>query len=340
MKPKVFVAMRFGSEDTDEVYDRSIKSVIRSLGFTPVRIDRKTHNDYIDRRILKEIESSHLAVVDLTYARPSVYYEAGYAEAKGLPVVYTARVDHLNRMSEDSLRVHFDLSMKPVVSWEEGQLNGFEHELTKRLRLVSRPIVEMLEVKAARLVSRDEFRRMSGDNRTIALRTSIRDDLLSRGYLLKEDYGSYATMFEGKVGRYRHYVSLHVMDRFLASKVDELRRRARIATPPAGKFIREAIVISENSVSRNVLDSELPSFESDARLKQYFRVEHPSVLLLSRQKRSVSVARPAVKQPSNSSKCLEVLTFVDGCKSLIEAVDQFQQSQNLLQNVVRERLVG
>ncbi len=39
--------------------------------------DRLMHNEHIDQKILREIEAAHVVVADLTFARPSVYWEAG-----------------------------------------------------------------------------------------------------------------------------------------------------------------------------------------------------------------------------------------------------------------------
>lgn len=132
--------MALGREDTDRVYDGAITHTLKSLGLTPRRIDRINHNDDIDDRILREIEHKDVvaAVADLTYARQSVYFEAGYAARGGTPVVYTVRRDHLASGSADACRVHFDLQMKNIIPWDDGRLGAFEKKLRARLRSVTR----------------------------------------------------------------------------------------------------------------------------------------------------------------------------------------------------------
>jgi len=78
---KCFIAMAFGYQDTDELYDHAICEILRSQNIDPVRVDRIEHNDAIDDRIVNEIKSADFAIADLTYARPSVYYEAGIRRA-------------------------------------------------------------------------------------------------------------------------------------------------------------------------------------------------------------------------------------------------------------------
>jgi nucleoside 2-deoxyribosyltransferase len=61
------------------------------LGVAAPRVDRIEHNDNIDTRIISEIEAADLVIGDLTYARPSVYFEVGYAQ-RAIPVIFTANL--------------------------------------------------------------------------------------------------------------------------------------------------------------------------------------------------------------------------------------------------------
>src|SRR3972149_10398 len=119
IKPRCFIAMAFGQEDTDEVYKKYISPVVKKCGFMPRRIDRVLHNDYIDRKIIEEINHADICVADLTYARPSVYFEAGYAQ-RGIPILYTCREDHFSNTKE-SEKVHFDLRQRNIVKWTSGK---------------------------------------------------------------------------------------------------------------------------------------------------------------------------------------------------------------------------
>ena len=73
-----FVAMAFGQKDTDAIF-RALRKTLGPLGVNAQRVDRIEHNDNIDTKIISEIEAADLVIADLTYARPSVYFEAGYA---------------------------------------------------------------------------------------------------------------------------------------------------------------------------------------------------------------------------------------------------------------------
>jgi nucleoside 2-deoxyribosyltransferase len=114
-----FVAMPVGRPDVNTLYDRQINRVLRQLHIRPVFMGRLEHNDNIDTRIIEEIKKCDFAIADLTYARPSVYYEAGFAE-RSVYVIYTCRADHFKPKADDkegNLQVHFDLRQKNIVSW-------------------------------------------------------------------------------------------------------------------------------------------------------------------------------------------------------------------------------
>jgi nucleoside 2-deoxyribosyltransferase len=136
--------MQIGNPETDEVYDRLIEPTIRHVGLSPRRMDRLMHNESIDQKILTELQAAHVVVADLTFARPSVYWEAGYAERQ-VPVIYTCRRDHFRPRAEDEFgnyKVHFDLQTRNIIRWTLTKDRQFSKALEKRLRYVLRPIVQ------------------------------------------------------------------------------------------------------------------------------------------------------------------------------------------------------
>lgn len=128
-----FIAMRFGEKDTDTIY-KHIDDVVCNLGLEPKRVDRIQHNERIDQKIISELNQADIVIADLTYARPCVYYEAGFA-ARQVPVIYTCRKDHF-RNKEDTLRVHFDLDKENIIPWESENDSSFLLLLRNRLRYV------------------------------------------------------------------------------------------------------------------------------------------------------------------------------------------------------------
>jgi hypothetical protein len=130
---RCFVAMAFGHDDTDAFYDRLLAPLLIRNGVTPVIINRTDSNDDLNNQIISQLEAADCAVCDLTYARPSVYFEAGYAQ-RAVPLIYTVRHDHLDPGRPDHQRVHFDLQMKPLVTWTTPDDLSFAARFERRLR--------------------------------------------------------------------------------------------------------------------------------------------------------------------------------------------------------------
>lgn len=131
-KPKCFVAIAFDRDDTDALYDESIEPVLRELGITPIIINRRQSNDDLNHQIIGSLDDCDFCIADLTYTRPSVYFEAGYAE-RLVPVIYSVRRDHLGRTQPDEARVHFDLQMKPLLLWKTPGDSRFRESLRTRI---------------------------------------------------------------------------------------------------------------------------------------------------------------------------------------------------------------
>jgi hypothetical protein len=183
-KLKCFVAMAFERTDTDAIYGRSIEPCLNKLSVKPIRVDRIEHNDDIDDKILEELEDCALAVVDLTYARPSVYFEAGYAQRK-VPVIYTARKDHFRPKPDDefgTFRVHFDLQMRNIIGWRSPSDKSFPKRLFSRIRYVIRPLLK--DRKRSESISKEmtEFGALSPRDKAQAIKQTVASALSSAGY--------------------------------------------------------------------------------------------------------------------------------------------------------------
>lgn len=136
--------MAFDHNDTDSIFQQ-MKHTLGEIGVSLRRVDRIEHNDDIDDRIILEIRQADFVIADLTYARPSVYFEAGYAQGRPVPVVYTARKDHFHLRSDDShgnFRVHFDLQMRNIIVWARPGDAMFAKRLNTRVNKLISPILK------------------------------------------------------------------------------------------------------------------------------------------------------------------------------------------------------
>ncbi len=127
---QAFVAMWF-DESMTESYVKGIQPAIEDAGYKPRRIDDKEHINKIEDEIIAEIRRSRFLVADFTHgrggARGGVYYEAGFAQGLGLPVIFTCRKSHVKKL-------HFDTSHYNHIVWETP--DDLREKLTNRILAV------------------------------------------------------------------------------------------------------------------------------------------------------------------------------------------------------------
>ncbi len=185
---KCFVASAFEKPDVDEVYDLCVEPALKTLSVKALRVDRVEHNEDIDKKIFELLDEADLAIVDLTYARPSVYYEAGYAVGRGKPVIYIAKNDHFRARDNDPdgcLRVHFDLQMKNIIPWSKAN-EAFSNRLDKRLRQVLKPLLAKRDKEQKRQEERSRFARLSQHDQINLLKTKAGSLLEATGFSLQK----------------------------------------------------------------------------------------------------------------------------------------------------------
>jgi len=162
--------MAFDHDDTDGLYERAIQPVLKSNGIIPIIINRREDNRDINHQIIEQLNACDFCITDLTYARPSVYFEAGYAQGVS-EVIYTVRSDHLRKNQPDNLRVHFDLQMKPLIKWTSPEDQSFPIRLERRIRATAlRKYKESQKEKKKQQQQRDDFAHMPLMKRLIKLR--------------------------------------------------------------------------------------------------------------------------------------------------------------------------
>lgn len=128
----VFVAMDFGNDDRKdggtraeqrEIFEKAIKPACKFYDFDAIRIDDKPHINGITDEIIIEIKKSRFVIVDLTYNNNGAYWEAGYAQGLGRPVIYTCSREWIKKGN----KLHFDINHIAQVHWES--LEHFKNRL-------------------------------------------------------------------------------------------------------------------------------------------------------------------------------------------------------------------
>lgn len=126
---KAFMAMDFKNSTLDKVFLEHFKPAAAKAGFELVRLNEKPKAGSIDERLRVEIRCAKFLVVDLTDANPGAYWEAGFAEALGKPVIYTCEKKIFKTKG-----THFDTNHLHTVLWEPTSPEEAEEELKNTIR--------------------------------------------------------------------------------------------------------------------------------------------------------------------------------------------------------------
>lgn len=91
-----FVLMPFDKK-FDDVYKLGIKDTAQKLGIIAERVDEQIfHKENILERIYSQISAADFIIADMTDRNPNVFYEVGYAHAKGkICLLLTSNADDI-----------------------------------------------------------------------------------------------------------------------------------------------------------------------------------------------------------------------------------------------------
>jgi len=125
-----FMAMQYDDEKLDTIVKDRFAPAIAQAGFELRRLDTVPEAGIIDNRLRVEIRRSRILIADLTHDNRGAYWEAGFAEGLGLPVIYTCEKSQLES-------VHFDSRNCLIVPWEESDPGGSSASMPGGLKLMS-----------------------------------------------------------------------------------------------------------------------------------------------------------------------------------------------------------
>lgn len=127
---KAFMAMGYGDNQLDKVVDETFKPSVEETGFELYRlVDKPQPAGLIDDRLRIEIQTSRFLIADLTHENAGAYWEAGYAEGLGKPVIYTCQNEKFNEQ-----KTHFDTNHHLTVIWDVNNLNEAAEKLKATIR--------------------------------------------------------------------------------------------------------------------------------------------------------------------------------------------------------------
>ena len=118
-----FLARKFDNPELDRVFNECLRAAVAATGYE-LRIATQRAG-LVDAVIEDEIRRCRFLIADLSDDNPGAYWEAGFAEGLGKPVIYVCRA---------KVDTHFDTNHRHTVGWDLSSLD----ETATKLKAVIR----------------------------------------------------------------------------------------------------------------------------------------------------------------------------------------------------------
>lgn len=133
VKPFAFVLMPF--DDTfDDIYKLGIQAVATECGVVAERVDEQTFSETILERIYRQIDAADFVIADMTGRNPNVFYEVGYAHARGkLCTLLTQSADDIPFDMKHHRHIIYNGSIQTLKSRLTTEINWLKSEREKQI---------------------------------------------------------------------------------------------------------------------------------------------------------------------------------------------------------------
>jgi hypothetical protein len=117
-----FMTMQFGDADLNTFIDQCFRPAVARTNF-------KQRAGLIDDQLRVALRTARFAIADVTHGNRGAYWEAGFAEGLGKPVIYTCRKEEWK-----AGRSHFDTNHLVTVIWEPDKPGKAAEQLVNHIR--------------------------------------------------------------------------------------------------------------------------------------------------------------------------------------------------------------
>ena len=244
--------MPFDRPDVDFIYESAIEPAVARAGLQPRVVNRIIHNNDIDDQIHSEIKECTLCIADLTFERPSVYFEAGLALGLGKELIFTVERSHLSPLDRTQPKVHFDLLMKNIIPWDKSSTQVFESALERRLSHVLKSVVENKKESTQSKQAELEFSKRPISEQLRSLKSAASIQLWEQNFFNPDDEVDPQNLRKA-LDSFDHYVRLTVTDGTSLKQSWLSVERYNIWKSQDRRFVFQDVIISLRRLNRDSL---------------------------------------------------------------------------------------
>jgi hypothetical protein len=124
-----FMAMKFGDAELDQVVETTFKLAVARTGFELRTLVQGQGAGLIDDQLRVALRSCRFVLADVTHGNNGAYWEAGFAEGLGKPVIYTCREKEWQER-----KVHFDTNHLVTIIWDPKKQEDAGRRLAATIR--------------------------------------------------------------------------------------------------------------------------------------------------------------------------------------------------------------
>jgi nucleoside 2-deoxyribosyltransferase len=128
-----FMAMKFGDASVNRAVEECFRPAVLRTGFALKVLTDQQRAGSIDDQIRAGLLAARFVIADLTRGSHGAYWEAGFAEGRGVPVIYTCE-----KTDWDKNRTHFDTNHMVTIVWDAANMRKEEDALTATIRATLR----------------------------------------------------------------------------------------------------------------------------------------------------------------------------------------------------------
>jgi hypothetical protein len=126
---RVLMAMKFHDDELNRVVNDYFKPAVARAEFELRLLTDGQPAGLIDDQLRVALRTSRFVIADLTHGSKGAYWEAGFAEGLGLPVIYTCR-----KKEWTAQKSHFDTNHLVTIVWDPENLDDAAKNLTATIR--------------------------------------------------------------------------------------------------------------------------------------------------------------------------------------------------------------
>jgi hypothetical protein len=129
---KALMAMQYNNKPLADIFESVFRNAVAKTGFELFRlVDTPQPAGLIDDDLRVKIRASRFLIADLTDGNAGAYWEAGYAEGLGRPVIYTCKKEVFENPKSCP---HFDTNHHLTILWDSDKPQEAGEKLKSTIR--------------------------------------------------------------------------------------------------------------------------------------------------------------------------------------------------------------